>query len=322
MRFDVAVSIINYKTAELTLQCVESALNDLADIHGCVVIIDNLSQDGSVEKIEAWMAEQPEDTPVILVKSDTNSGFSGGNNQGFAACDAEFYLVLNSDAYIKPGFFRALLKAARARPEAGFFAPRIDYEDGGTQNSCFRFHSPGSEFLRSAKLKVFERLLPGREVSLGPDPDRGQIEWASFACLLLRSEMMAQVGPMDEGYFLYFEDSEYCLRAHRAGWPVAYVPEARAVHLRGGSGPVKALEKKKAELPPYFYASRTRFFYQAHGRLGLLAANLNWYLGRGFKTAARLLGGTDEGMSQREWRNIWTNFDDPMGSRHDPRIGS
>lgn len=319
MRFDVAVSIINYKTAEMTLQCVQSALDDLAGIHGCVVIIDNQSQDGSVEKIEAWIAAQPEDTPVIFVKSETNSGFSAGNNQGFAACDAEFYLVLNSDAYIRPGFFKALLNAADHRPEAGFFAPRIDYEEGGTQNSCFRFHSPASEFLRSAKLNIFERMLPQHGVSLGPDPDRSQIQWASFACLLLRGEMMRQIGPMDEGYFLYFEDSEYCLRAHRAGWPVAYVPQACAIHLRGGSGPVKSLEKQKAELPGYFYAARTRFFYQAHGQLGLLMANLAWYAGRSFKMAARLLGGKDEGMSQNEWRNIWTNFFDPLGTGHDPR---
>lgn len=322
MRFDIAVSIINYKTADMTLQCVQSVLDDMTGINGCVVITDNLSADGSVEKIEAWIAAQPEGTQVIFVKSDMNSGFSGGNNQGFAACDANFYLVLNSDAYIKPGFFRALLNATETRPEAGFFAPRIDYEDGGTQHSCFRFHTPSSEFLRSAKLKVFERLLPKSSVSLGPDPDLSQIEWASFACLLLRGEMMAQIGPMDEGYFLYFEDSEYCLRARRAGWSVTYVPEARAVHLRGGSGPVKTLEKQKAELPPYFYAARTRFFYQAHGQIGLLAANLGWYLGRGFKMVARLLGGKDEGMSRREWRNIWTNFLDPLGNGNDPRVGS
>lgn len=322
MQYEIAVSIINYKTAEMTLGCVQSALDDLQGLNGCVVITDNLSNDGSVEKIEGWIAEQPASTPVIFVKSDSNSGFSGGNNQGFAACDAEFYLVLNSDAYIRPGFFRALLAAARAHPEAGFFAPRIDFEEGGTQNSCFRFHTPVSEFLRAAKLRLFERVFPRHAVPMGPEPDPDQIEWASFACLLLRGQMMREIGPMDEGYFLYYEDAEYCLRAQRAGWPVIHVPQAQAVHLRGGSGPVKALEKKKAELPLYFYAARTRYFYQSHGRLGLLAANLAWYLGRGFKGAARLLGGSDEGMSAREWRNIWTNFSDPLGHGHDPRVGS
>jgi len=320
MRYDVAVSIINYKTADMTLTCVQSALDDLEGYNACVVITDNQSQDGSVEKIEAWIAARPEGIPVILVKSETNSGFSGGNNQGFAACDAAFYLVLNSDAYIKPGFFKALLDAAETQPNVGFFAPRIDFEEGGTQNSCFRFHSPAGEFLRCAKMRLFERILPNRSVTLGPDPDRSQIQWASFACLLLRAEMMQQIGPMDEGYFLYFEDSEYCLRGYRAGWPVAYVPNARAVHLRGGSGPVKSLEKRKSELPRYFYAARTRFFYQAYGRLGLLSANLCWYLGRICKHAARLLGGKDEGMSAREWRNIWTNFGDPLGPGHDPRV--
>ena len=79
-------------------------------------------------------------------------------------------------------------------------------------------------------------------------PDPAEIGWASFACILLRGEMVSAIGPMDEGYFLYFEDAEYCLRARRAGWRVAYVPEARVVHFRGGSGPVKALARARTEL--------------------------------------------------------------------------
>ncbi|MEM8729307.1 MAG: glycosyltransferase family 2 protein [Pseudomonadota bacterium] len=315
---EIAVSIINFRTAELTLQCVRSVLADMEGIDGHVVVVDNFSGDGSLEAIAAWIARQPQGTPVSLVKSETNSGFSGGHNQGIGAVEADFYLVLNSDAVLRPGFLRSILAAARADNSAGFFAPRIEYDDGGVQDSCFRFPGPLSELIRSARTGAITRLFGTHEVSLGPDPDPAQIEWASFACILLRGEMVRQLGPMDEGYFLYYEDVEYCLRAHRAGWCVRYVPQAVAVHFRGGSGPVKKLTKERARLPRYFYSSRTRFFYQAHGRAGLIAANLLWYLGRGIKHLTRLFGKRVPPMAMAEGRDIWINVANPLGPRYAP----
>ena len=222
MPYKLAISIINFRTGALTLQCVRSVLDDIGGIDARIIVVDNCSNDGSAEDIEAWIAAQPEGTPVELVRSPTNSGFSGGHNQGIAACEAEFYLVLNSDALLRPGFCQAILDAADAQPAAGIFAPRIEGEDGVAQASCFRFPGPLSELIRGANSGPVTRMFKRHEVSLGPEPDPALIEWASFACILLRAEMVRQIGPMDEGYFLYFEDAEYCLRAHRAGWGIAY----------------------------------------------------------------------------------------------------
>lgn len=318
MPFDVVVSIINFRTGDMTLQCVRSVLDDIAGLNGLVVVVDNLSGDGSAEQIEDWIAAQPEGTPVRLVRSATNSGFSGGHNQGIAAAGAAFYLVLNSDAILCPGLLRALLEAARAEPDIGLFAPVIEYEDGGVQDSCFRFPSPAGELVRAARSSVVTRAFRHREVSLGPEPAPGDIEWASFACILLRGEMVRAIGPMDEGYFLYYEDVEYCLRARRAGWRIRQVPGARAVHLRGQSGEVVALSKARARLPRYYYSSRTRFFYQAYGRAGLIAANLLWYVGRAIKHMTRLAGRKIKPMSRAEWADIWTNVTRPLGPRHAP----
>ncbi|MEL6417065.1 MAG: glycosyltransferase family 2 protein [Pseudomonadota bacterium] len=318
MSYEIAVSIINFRTGDLTLQCVQSVLGDMEGINGHIVIVDNLSEDGSAEQIADWIAGQPADLPVTLVRSETNSGFSGGHNQGFGAVEAEFYLVLNSDAVLRPGFLRRILTAARANPDHGFFAPQIAYDEGGIQDSCFRFPGPLSELVRSARLGPVTRLFKRYEVSLGSDPDPDQIGWASFACILLRGDMIRALGPMDEGYFLYFEDIEYCLRARRAGWRVFYVPEAEAVHFRGGSGPVKTLNSQRARLPRYYYSSRTRYFYQAHGMGGLIAANLLWYLGRGIKHASGLLGREIGRMPAAEGRDIWTNIRQPLGPRYAP----
>jgi N-acetylglucosaminyl-diphospho-decaprenol L-rhamnosyltransferase len=313
----IAISIINYRTAELTLACVKSVLADLGGIDGHVVVVDNDSRDGSAETIAEWIAAHP-DAPVELVRSSANSGFAGGHNQGIAACEAEFYLILNSDSVLRPGFFGTMLAAADAAPEAGLFAPRLEGEDGTPQVSCFRFPGPMSEFVRSACTGAVTRLLKRYEVALGTDPDPGEIGWASFACILLRRRMIEEIGPMDEGYFLYYEDAEYCLRAQRAGWRIAWVPEARAVHFRGGSGPVKSLQRENRRLPAYHYASRTRFLYQAHGWAGLLSANGLWYLGRGLAHLRRLAGQPVYRMPQAQVRDIWINVSSPLGPRHAP----
>ena len=318
MHFDIVVSIINFRTGDLTVQCIQSVLADMDGINGLVVVVDNLSEDGSAEHIQDWIADQPEGTPVKLIQSQTNSGFSGGHNQGIQAAKADFYLILNSDAVLRPGFLHTILDSARAAPETGFFAPLIEYDDGGIQDSCFRFHSPLSEFVRTARSSLVTRLFKRYDVSLGPDPDPSQIQWASFACILLNGKMVQDIGPMDEGYFLYFEDVEYCWRAAQAGWRVTQIRDACAVHFRGGSGPVKTLYEKRARLPRYYYSSRTRFLYQAYGLHGLIATNLLWYLGRIIKHAYRLLGRKISPMALSEGRDIWTNANRPMGPRFAP----
>jgi GT2 family glycosyltransferase len=322
------VSIINYRTAEMTIRCAESALADIegSGTDGHVVIVENGSEDGSEAVLAEWVAARPADgAPVTLVVSETNSGFSGGHNRGIGAVAAEHYLILNSDALLSPGFCAAILAVAEADPRGGrgggrigIVAPRIAYEDGTPQTSAFRFASPASELIRAANTGWVTRALKRREVALGPDPDPSQIEWASGACLLLRGAMVGEIGPMDEGYFLYFEDAEYCLRARRAGWGIAWAPEAVAVHLRGGSGPVKALARARRRMPAYFYASRTRFLYQAHGRAGVWAANAAWYAGTALAKLRGLIGRPTRPPVEREARDIWINARRPLGPRRAP----
>ncbi len=318
MTHQLVVSIINYRTADMTLDCVRSVLEDIGDLDVQVVVVDNLSQDGSVEKITDWIAAQPTGTPVRLVCSETNSGFSGGHNIGMATLPAAYYLVLNSDAHVRPGCLHALLDAADTHPDAGLYAPQIEHEDGTVQESCFRLHTPISELIRGANSGPVTLIFQRWTIPLGTHPDPDQIGWASFACILLNGRMVQEIGPMDEGYFLYFEDAEYCLRARRAGWRIQRVPKARMVHFRGGSAPVKAKAKARARLPAYYYSSRTRFFFQAHGHLGLWAANLMWAAGRALALARRLMGRKFDNAKAGEGRDIWTNVLHPLGSSHKP----
>lgn len=321
MPTSLSVSIINYRTGDLTIACVQSVLEAARgeaalDVH--TVVVDNASGDGSADQIAAWIKEQNVGDQVTLVRSPTNTGFSGGHNQGITARPSDFVLVLNSDAAIRPGALSALIRAAEDAPDTGFFAPRLEDPDGTPQVSCFRAHSPLSEVIRTAVTGAVTRALGRYEVALGINPPPEHIEWMSFACILLRREMIDAIGPMDEGYFLYFEDAEYALRGRRAGWGCAFVPDARVIHYRGGSGPVKALQKAKKRLPRYYYCARSRFFHQQYGRAGLLAANLCWHLGRGIAQLRRLAGRAPVPMAACEARDIWTNFTNPLGPRGAP----
>ena len=315
----IVVSIINFRTGDLTRACVQSVLDDLGGIDGEVVVVDNASGDGSAEMLRDWIDSLPDGTPVKLVQSETNSGFSGGHNQGIAAAQAAYYLVLNSDSVLRPGFLAQMIAAAEAAPKAGLISPSILGEDQQPTVGAFRFHSPASELMRAAKTGPLDALLKRKRVPIPPpisEPE--QVDWVSFACVMLRAEMITDIGPMDEGYFLYYEDSEYCLRARRAGWGIAHVPQAAAVHYQGGSGTLVEDERARKRLPAYYYASRTRFLYQAHGRVGLIAANLMWHLGRGIAQLRRLLGKPVPAANEQEYRDIWINAFDPLGPRYAP----
>lgn len=308
----LAVSIINYRTAEMTIAAVRSVLEDLGTREACVVVVDNASGDGSDRVIADWISEAA-DPRVRFVRSETNSGFSGGNNRAIAeAPGAELYLLLNSDALLRPGFFDRMLAAVEAAPDRGLFAPRLEWDDGTPQQSCFRFHGPASEIIRSAGSGPVTRALRSHVVALSVDPDPAEIEWASFACILLRGDMVREIGPMDEGYFLYFEDAEYAFRARQAGWRIAWVPDARAVHFRGGSGSVKDRQAARKRLPAYYWRSRTRFFRQAYGLPGPFLANAGWLLGRGVAQVRRLLGHGLPPLPEGEWRDIWIGFAHPL----------
>lgn len=316
MTVSITVSIINYRTGPMTIDCVRSVLADAAgrDVH--VAVVDNRSEDGSAEEIADWIAAQDPPVPVTLVRSATNSGYSGGHNQGMAAMPAQHYLILNSDALLRPGFFAAMEAAVARDPDAGLIVPRLEGEDGVAQVNCFRFAGPASEFARGAMSGPVTKLLKRREVALSTDPEDGQIEWASFACILLNGRMVEAIGPMDEGYFLYYEDSEYCLRARRAGWRIVRAPQAVAVHFRGGSGPVKALSRARKRAPEYYYRSRSRFLTQAHGRAGLIAANLLWHAGRGLAQLRRLAGKPVYRAAEGEAGDLWIGAARPLDPFH------
>jgi N-acetylglucosaminyl-diphospho-decaprenol L-rhamnosyltransferase len=307
----LAVVIVNYETAHLVMQCLTSLLREVAAIDARVIIVDNCSSDDSVRIICEWILAHDDRRIVQLIESKANGGFSFGNNIGMRAVDADYYLLLNSDTIVRPQAIDRLLETADSHPEAGLISPRLEWADEVPQQSCFRYPSPISEFIDVARtslittmFKRFDVPLPVSDIVVHPD-------WTSFACVLVRHRVVDKIGLMDDGFFMYFEDIEFCRRARNAGWVIIHDPEARVVHLRGGSSPVKQRVIERKRLPRYYYASRTRYFYLAYGRVGLTLANLSWLLGRCVSKCREALERRGPSVPEKQWLDIWTNWLDP-----------
>jgi len=129
---------------------------------------------------------------------------------------------------------------------------------------------------------------------------------------MIRREVFTDIGLLDDKFFMYYEDTDFCLRARKAGWKISYNPKARVVHLRGKSSPVKSLMAAKQRLPRYFYESRSYYYYKNFGRSGLLAANLLWITGWLLAASRSLVDRKFQSPSSKmQWRDIWINFLQP-----------
>lgn len=156
--FNIAVIIINYRTAGMVIDCLESLIPELDNDEARIVLVDNNSGDGSIEIIEKWLAKNDDNSLVLFIKSSTNGGFSSGNNIGINAVESKFYLLLNSDTLIRRGAIEQLLKTAENNESAGLITPRLEWLDTKEQVSCFNYISPISEFISSSKTKIITKI--------------------------------------------------------------------------------------------------------------------------------------------------------------------
>ncbi len=197
------------------------------------VVVDNASSDGSADMVAA---EFPD---VRLIRSPTNTGFSGGNNIGLEGMTAEYALLLNSDATSAPGALDRLLPWAEANPDAGIVGPKVVNPDGTLQFSCRRFPTFAAGVFRNVYIgRLFPNNRPAADY-LMQDFDHNSIldvDWVSGCALLIRRECMEKIGLLDAAtFFMYCEDMDWCLRAHEADWRVVYYPDAVVTHAIGRS---------------------------------------------------------------------------------------
>ena len=306
----LTVVVLNYKTPGLVLDCLESLEPEIGPEDSYeVVVVDNRSDDGSAEQIESAIRERGWSRWARVLRSPVNGGFAAGNNVGIRATDAENILLLNSDTIVRAGAISTLMSTLAEHKELDMVGPRLEWPDGQHQISTFRYRTPLTELISASKLGTIGRLLPGHLVARELHDFATGLDWVSFACVLIRRKVIDRIGGLDEGYFMYFEDMAYCRRASGAGFEIGYQPEARVVHLRGGSSPVKEQTIQRKRRPSYFYAARAHYFRSSYGLLGYIAANCFWLLGW---TLGSLRGRS--GAVEREYRDIWCSPEHTMGA--------
>lgn len=290
--------IVNYRTADLAIDCLRSLSGQVGDLgDGRVMIVDNASGDGSVEQIEAAISREGWSGWAEVMPLARNGGFAYGNNAGIcaalgAAHPPDYVLLLNPDTVARPGAIRALVDFMEAHPEAGIAGSLLENAAGRVDCSAHRIPSPLAELDGAARLGLLSRLLHRYAVSPPLRDEAHECDWVSGASMIVRRQVLEQIGPMDEGYFLYFEEVDFCCQAQAAGWSVWYVPESRVLHLEGASTGIRCAAKRRAA---YWYDSRRRFFLKHYGIAGLLLADLLWAVGRLSFLARVGLGMTKQG---------------------------
>lgn len=316
-QLNLLVVIVCYKAAELTIDCLRSLEPEIAAIDGAkVAICENGTGEESVATLRNAIDREGWSDWILLTVISPNRGFSGGNNVIIEEAMSRPHpprhlLLLNADTIVRSGALVELMRAAEANPKAGIVGPRLEDPDGSPQISCFGFHNPLSELIRGAHLGFLTRLLRRFDVPRSVSNEPIEPDWTTFACALIRREVFAQVGVLDEGFYLYFDDPDFCRRARRAGWTVLHWPAAHVVHLGGRSNPVKSLAKLKQRRPAYYYASRARYFAKYYGRGGLWMSNVLWTLGRVMSWFRERLGRAPHAC-HAEWRDIWVHAWQPL----------
>jgi len=281
----VRIVIVNYRTPDLVIDCLRSLAGEIAgEGDWRAVVVDNASGDGSAEKIGGAIRAKGWDAWAELLPTDSNRGFAGGNNAAIRPMLAgpqpsDYVLLLNSDTVVRPGALRALVDFVERHPDVGIAGSRLEDPDGTPQRSAFRFPTIWSEFESGIRLGFVSRLLCRRVVAPPVRDAAHPTDWMAGASMMIRRDVFEAIGLMDEGYFLYFEETDFCLRARRAGWLCWYVPASRVVHLVGQSSGVTDSKRPAKRVPRYWFESRRRYFRKNHGWLYALLADSAWTLG-------------------------------------------
>jgi GT2 family glycosyltransferase len=227
----IAIIIISFNVEKLLKECIESIHRETKEARFEIWVIDNHSRDHSVQMLKR-------DFPDIhLIENDENVGFTRANNQAIRQCRSDYVLLLNPDTLIQAGAIDKMVQFMEAHPDVGVSGCRVLNEDGSLQLACRRsMPSPSVAFFRLAGLsRLFPRSQKMARYNLTYlDPmQTHEVDAVSGAFLLIRREVIEKIGLLDEDFWIYGEDIDWCIRTKRAGWKVMYHPEAHILHYKG-----------------------------------------------------------------------------------------
>jgi N-acetylglucosaminyl-diphospho-decaprenol L-rhamnosyltransferase len=229
MAVDVSIILVSWNTRGLLLACIDSLPAAIGNLRADVWVVDNDSHDDSVAAVRSHHPH------VRLIENLANVGFAAANNQAIRTSEGRYVLLLNSDTVARPGSIEVLVRFADDHPRAGAVGGQLLNPDGSFQASRSCFPSLWSETLNATGLgrRLYGPWYPGYGPHQSQQPRRAEV--LPGACMLVRRAAIEQIGLMDDAYFMYSEETDWCLRLHRAGWELWYLPDARILHHGGQS---------------------------------------------------------------------------------------
>ncbi len=253
---DLSIIIVNWNVADLLAACLDSISNTRADLSLEVIVVDSASGDNSVAVVREhypW---------VKLLAQSENVGFTRGNNIGLAAAEGRHLLLLNPDTEVVAGMLHQMVTYLDVNPDVGIVGPHTLNTDGSTQSSRRRFPTVGTAFFESTWLQPLAPvgMMQRYYVTEAGDGDTLNVDWIQGHALMARREVYEQVGQLDPGYVMYFEELDWCKRAKAAGWRVVYLGAAQVVHHGG-----KSTDQASARKHIYFNQSKIRYLRKHHG---------------------------------------------------------
>jgi hypothetical protein len=252
----LSIIIVNWNTRDLLRRCLESVGATVPPLSFEVIVVDNASTDGSPDMV----AESFPD--ALLIRNPSNDGFAAANNLGLAKSNSKYVMLLNPDAELHPGAVQRMIDFADAHPEAAVVGPRLLNSDGSLQKNGQKFPTFAREFLHITKLYRFMGSSFDRIYEWGRDDfdKTSEVDSVTGACMLVRSEAVKAVGLLDDIFFMYYEEVDWCYRMHRAGWKVYYLPDAVVTHHHGQASEKIGLTKMRIA-----YNSQFLYFRKHHG---------------------------------------------------------
>ncbi|HEU4792485.1 MAG TPA: glycosyltransferase [Nitrolancea sp.] len=257
---DLSLIIVSYNVRDLLISCLESIRASLASsrLNSEIIVVDNASSDGSPDAVRQRFPS------VRLIENGANLGFAAANNRGILDAGGRTLLLLNPDTTVPPGAMETLTGYLDDHPDTGVVGPRLAYPDGSTQPSRRRFPNLLTGLLESTIVQDYWRENPAaRRYYLADQPEgvTQDVDWLVGACLAVRREVIDQVGLLDDAFFMYSEETEWCHRVRKAGWRIVYLPEATIVHHEGASS-LQDVPARQIN----FDTSRVLLFERLYGR--------------------------------------------------------
>ena len=258
---DISFIIVNWNTRDILIDCLNSIYKTVTDIDSEIYVVDNNSTDGSQEAVKNGFPD------VKLIENSTNTGFAHANNQALSVMQGRFAVLLNSDAVLQEDAIKNLLAFMNNTPGAGIAGVQLLNEDGSRQNSIDNFPSLKTEILNKSILRL---ISPNKYPSKARDYNAPiEVDSVIGACMMVRKKAIDEVGSLDEDYFIFLEETDWCFRMHKKGWKVYHVPDSRVFHLSGHSK-----KKTPGESQIEYYKSLYKFFRKNWGTVSYLTIRI------------------------------------------------